>query len=70
MVVTNRQTVVNKSIGIGKEPLLMKGSEQLTSLSGSAAFETASISYVFTKQATSMRRPTVLSFPLQLVFRV
>ncbi len=34
----------------------------------SAAFDNANIVYFFTKQATIMRRSTVLSLPLQIVF--
>jgi len=33
-----------------------------------AAFDIANIIYFFSKQAALMRRPTVLSLPLQLVF--
>jgi hypothetical protein len=39
-----------------------------TNLFRSAAFDIANIIYFFTKQATLMRRSTVLNLPLQLVF--
>jgi hypothetical protein len=48
-----------------------EGSVQLTSmyqLVGSAPFYIENIINFFTKQATSMRRSTVLSLALQLVF--
>jgi len=44
------------------------GSVQLTSLYWLAPFLIENIICVFTKQATLMRRSTVLSLPLQLVF--
>jgi hypothetical protein len=39
-----------------------------TSKFGSAAFDIENIIYFLTKQASQMRRSTVLSLPLQLVF--
>ncbi len=47
-----------------------EGSVLMTSLFRSAALEIENIFYFFTKQATPMRRSTVLRFPLQLVFPV
>jgi hypothetical protein len=42
----------------------------LTSLDKLAAFDIANIIYFFTKQVTLMRRSTIISLPLQLVFPV
>ncbi len=57
---------------VNREPL-MKGKAQYswpprTNLFRLTAFENASIIYFATKQTSLMRRPTVLSHPLQWVF--
>ncbi len=43
-------------------------SVQLTSLYKTASFSIENVIYLFTKQATLMRRSSVLSHPLQLAF--
>ncbi len=49
-------------------PTQVEGSVPLTSMSGSAAFDIANNIYFSKKQATLMRRSTILSLILQLVF--